>query len=230
MDLNVIYEDNHIIVVKKPPMVLSQGDGTGDPDMLSCVKEYIRKKYSKPGNVYAGLVHRLYRPVGGVMVFAKTSKAASRLSEQIRNDGFIKEYCAVIHGEPERQGVFEDWLVRDPLSNNTRRAAKDVPGAKYARLEYKVKRTVEGLSEVRILLLTGRHHQIRVQFASRGFPLFGDVRYGDPLEKGGIALYACRLSFMHPVRKEELSFEADPPWNIEKFIDMSKDRNKRDIR
>ena len=138
MDLNVIYEDNHIIVVNKPPMVLSQGDGTGDPDMLSWVKEYLRKKYSKPGNVYAGLVHRLDRPVGGVMVFAKTSKAASRLSEQIRNDGFIKEYCAVIHGEPERRGVFEDWLVRDPLSNNTRRAAKDVPGAKYARLEYKV--------------------------------------------------------------------------------------------
>ncbi len=230
MDLSVIYEDNHIIVVKKPPMILSQGDGTGDPDMLSYVKEYIKVKYSKPGNVYAGLVHRLDRPVGGVMVFARTSKAASRLSEQIRNDEFIKEYAAVVHGEPERQGVFEDWLVRDAASNNTGIARKDAPGAKCARLEYKVIRSMGGLSEVRILLLTGRHHQIRVQFASRGFPIFGDIRYGDPLEKGGIALFAYRLSFVHPVSKERLSFEADPPWKIEKFIDMSKERNKRDIR
>ena len=168
--LNVIYEDNHIIVVEKPVNIPSQGDKTGDLDMLTIIKKYLKEKYNKPGDVYLGLVHRLDRPTGGIMVFAKTSKAASRLSEQIRENRFHKKYLAIVDGKMENDvGHFEDYLYKIEKTNTSRIAKKDEKNAKFASLDYEViKYNKEiNLSVVKIDLQTGRHHQIRVQFANR---------------------------------------------------------------
>ena len=207
--LNVLYEDNHIIVVEKPINILSQADITGDDDLLSMVKRYLKEKYHKPGNVYLGLVHRLDRPVGGIMVFAKTSKAASRLSEQIKNNQFHKKYIAVIHGIiKEDKGEFVDYLKKTD-NGNTIVTSKD--DGKYSMLNYKVikKDKQHNMTFVEIELVTGRHHQIRVQFASRGHFLCGDQRYGEG-NKTQIALFAYYLAFFHPVTKEELEFTLYP--------------------
>lgn len=205
--LNVLYEDNHIIVVEKPINVLSQADYTGDIDLLSMVKEYIKEKYNKPGNVYVGLVHRLDRPVGGIMVFAKTSKAASRLSKDIQEHKFYKEYLAVVNGRLEDKGTFVDNIerVNDGMSIVSSKGKKAI-------LDYKTlgfnKNT--GHTLVLILLKTGRHHQIRVQFSSRGFYLCGDQRYGKN-DHTQLALFAYKLSFIHPVKKELMKFSLNPP-------------------
>ena len=206
--VNVLYEDNHVIVVEKPINVLSQSDNTGDADLLTLVKEYIKKKYNKPGNVYLGLVHRLDRPVGGIMVFARTSKAASRLSKQVQKHEVEKTYLAIVNGKMEKSsGVFEDKLER--LSNGNTIVSEK---GKDAKLSYKVLdySANEDISLVEIKLYTGRHHQIRVQFASRGHFLCGDQRYGIQ-DRKQIALFAYKLSFIHPITKERLSFECDPP-------------------
>ena len=207
--MDILYEDNHVIVAVKPPMVPTQADESGDADMLSMVREYIRETYQKPGNVYTGLVHRLDRPVGGVMVFARTSKAASRLSEQIRSQGMGKEYLAVVHGCPDGEGVLEDWLLKDNTRNLVRTVNAKTPGAKYAKLEYRVLASRGGHSLVHIRLHTGRPHQIRVQFASRKHPLLGDMRYGKK-EQGRIALFSMAVEFVHPVKKEQMRFAALP--------------------
>ena len=200
-DLEILYEDNHIIVVVKPFNILSQSDDTKDIDMLTLIKSYLKEKYNKPGNVYLGLVHRLDRPTGGIMVFAKTSKAASRLSEQIRLNLFTKKYLAVINGYlSEKSGVFEDYILKK--EDNSSIISKD---GKYAKLEYEVLKEKNDLSLVSILLHTGRHHQIRVQFASRNHSLYGDQRYGKASKKQ-LALFAYYLSFNHPVTKEKLEF------------------------
>ena len=167
--VNVIYEDNHIIVVEKPRNVLVQADNTNDLDLLTIVKKYLKEKYQKPGNVYLGLVHRLDRPVGGVMVLAKTSKAAGRLSESIRTHNFKKTYLAVISGALSGKGIFEDKLKVSESENKTIVASD----GKDAKLEYEVIASKDNLSLVRINLITGRKHQIRVQFASRNLPLWG---------------------------------------------------------
>ncbi|MBQ8300159.1 MAG: RNA pseudouridine synthase [Clostridia bacterium] len=209
--LNVIYEDNHIIVVEKPCNIPSQADKTGDEDMLTLIKAYIKEKYNKPGEVFLGLVHRLDRPVGGVMVFARTSKAASRLSESIRIKDFSKKYLAVVEGKFENKtGTLEDYLFKDEALNKSRVVSKDKKGAKLARLTYEVLEEHENTSLVKINLETGRHHQIRVQFANSGHPLVGDQKYGKSNPGVQIALWAYELEFKHPTKDEIMKFNVYP--------------------
>ena len=211
--LNVIFEDNHIIVVEKPVNIPSQQDKTGDIDMLTIIKEYIKEKYNKPGNVYLGLIHRLDRPVGGVMVFAKTSKAAARLSEQVRNNELKKTYLAIVDGKLEEKcGILENYLIKTERTNTSKIVEEGTKNSKYAKLEYEVLKYNEetNLSLVKIKLHTGRHHQIRVQFAGIGHSLYGDQKYGTRGKGKQICLWAYELSFKHPISKEELSFSSKP--------------------
>lgn len=209
-NLDVLYEDNHIIVVVKPNNVLSQSDNTKDLDMLTIIKNYLKEKYNKPGNVYLGLVHRLDRPVGGVMVFAKTSKAASRLSEQVRNGDFKKKYMAIVNddGSLKDDDTFIDYIAKTN-DNSSKIVSANI--GKYSKLHYHIieKNKQKKLTLVDIELKTGRHHQIRVQFASRNHPLFGDQRYGKD-DKKQIALWSYYLEFYHPVTKKKLIFVNKP--------------------
>ena len=208
--LRVLYEDNHVIVVVKEKNVLSQADNTHDIDMLTIIKKYLKEKYNKPGNVYLGLVHRLDRPVGGIMVFAKTSKAASRLSDQVRKKEIKKTYMAVVKGIIKKdEDTFVDYLLK--LDNGNTIVTTKNKG-KESVLTYKVlKRNYEkNETLVSIDLKTGRHHQIRVQFASRGYPLCGDQRYGKS-DKTQIALCAYKLEFIHPTTKQLMKFEIEKP-------------------
>lgn len=209
----ILYEDNHLLVVVKPPNLLSQGDSTGDKDLLTLMKEYIRDTYNKPGNVYLGLVHRLDRPVGGVMVFAKTSKAASRLSEQIREGKFGRSYLAIVEGHPKpMQGSLRNYLLKDQKTNLVKVVKPGVPGAQEAWLDYQTLDMTSTHSLVQILLRTGRSHQIRVQMAEIGHPLFGDQRYGPRNnQRQQICLWAERIAFIHPVTKERVEFSQPPP-------------------
>lgn len=216
----ILFEDNHLLVVVKPVNMPSQADDSQDPDLLTVLKEDIKRRYSKPGNVYLGLVHRLDRPVGGVMVFAKTSKAASRLSDAVRTRRFHKTYLAVIHGTPrDRQGKLRHYLLKDAKRNHVSVVSPQEQGAKEALLEYEVLTSSDKLSLVKVNLHTGRPHQIRVQFAAIGCPLYGDQRYGARVNVPGqqIALWAAHLSFEHPTTKEWLHFTNAPPetvpWN-----------------
>lgn len=212
--LTILYEDNHLIVVLKPQNVPSQGDSTGDKDLLSMVKDYIKETYDKKGEAFAGLVHRLDRPTGGVMVFAKTSKAAARLSEQIKDGSFEKRYLAVVVGTPrDRQARLSDYLFKDEKNNTVKVVPAAIEGSKRAELVYKVLETTPKLTLVDIKLLTGRSHQARVQMQHIGTPIFGDVRYGgDTLAKGhNLALWAYELRFYHPVTKLPMVFVAYPP-------------------
>lgn len=211
--LKILYEDNHIIVVEKMPNIPSQSDKTGDIDMLTLVKQYIKEKYNKPGNVYVGLVHRLDRPVGGIMIFAKTSKAASRLSNQVREKTFKKKYLAVVDGKFENQtGILEDYLYKDERNNISKVVNKEKKNAKLAKLEYEVVKynEVKNLSLVKINLYTGRHHQIRVQLANFNHSIFGDQKYGTRGKGKQIALWAYELTIIHPVTKEEMKFKDLP--------------------
>ena len=212
--MKVLYEDNHIIVVEKMPNVPSQADKTGDEDMLTIIKSYLKEKYNKPGNVYLGLVHRLDRPVGGVMVFAKTSKAASRLSEEIRNKTFKKTYLAIANGKMESEsGEYVDYLWKDEKQNTSYVVKEGKKNSKLAKLNYEViaYNEKEDVSLVKINLQTGRHHQIRVQFSSRMHALYGDSKYHGRGEGSGICLWAYKIKFVHPVKKEEMEFEDFPP-------------------
>ena len=210
--LNILYEDNHIIVVEKPINILSQSDITNDLDMLTLIKDYLKTKYNKPGNVYLGLVHRLDRVVGGVMVFAKTSKAASRLSNEIRLNNVKKTYLAIVKGKIKESDTLIDYLLKKD-DFNTVVSTKEK--GKYAELSYKVLEynKEEDLSLLEVNLKTGRHHQIRVQFASRNYPLIGDKRYGND-NINEIGLYAYKLSFNHPVKKELMEFSNIPKTSL----------------
>lgn len=223
-DLKVIYEDNHIIVVEKKPNIPSQADKTEDIDMLSIVKSYIKEKYQKPGNVYLGLIHRLDRPVGGIMIFAKTSKAASRLSNEVREKVFKKKYLAVVDGKlDKKEGVLEDYLYKDERNNISKVVKKEKKNAKYAKLEYKVLKynKIKDLSLLEINLHTGRHHQIRVQLSNMGHSIFGDQKYGTRGRGKQIALWAYELTIIHPTTKEKMTFtdmpEAVGTWSILKY-------------
>lgn len=225
--INVIYEDNHIIVVEKPVNIPSQGDKTGDIDMLTLIKEYIKEKYNKPGNVYLGLVHRLDRPVGGVMVFAKTSKAAARLSEQVREKVFQKRYLVICNGKMEKTyGTLEDYLLKNEKNNMSKVVKKGTKNSKYANLDYEVLKYDKDLdlSVLKIFLHTGRHHQIRVQLASRGHSIYGDQKYGGRGHGKQITLWAYSLKILHPITKEEMEFKALPQkigsWKILEGIDI----------
>lgn len=211
--LKIIYEDNHIIVVEKSPNIPSQSDKTGDMDMLTIIKKYIKEKYNKPGNVYLGLVHRLDRPVGGVMIFAKTSKAASRLSNQVREKVFKKEYMAVVDGKfTKKEGTLVDYLYKDERNNISKVVNKDKKNAKKAILDYKVLvyNEVKNLSLIKINLHTGRHHQIRVQLSNFKHSIFGDQKYGTRGRGKQIALWAYKLTIEHPITKKKMKFEDLP--------------------
>lgn len=213
MNLNILYEDNHIIVVQKMPNIPSQGDKTGDTDMLTIIKEYIKEKYNKPGNVYLGLIHRLDRPVGGVMVFAKTSKAAARLSEQVRNKELKKEYLVVADGKFETsKGHLEDYLLKNERNNLSKVVKEGTKNSKLASLDYEVIKYNEeiDLSVVKVNLHTGRHHQIRIQLSNIGHSIYGDQKYGTRGRGKQIALWAYKLKINHPITKQELIFECLP--------------------
>ncbi len=224
--MEILYEDNQIIVVVKPQNVLSQSDETGDNDMLSMVKAYIKEKYNKPGNVYVGLIHRLDRPTGGVMVFAKTSKAASRLSEQMKNGEFSKDYLCVTTAHPRiKSQTLVHYLEKDPKTNNVRIVPQSQMFAKRAELEYTEVDERDELSLIKVKLATGRSHQIRVQLSSIKCPIFGDHRYGaNGIDKGfDLALWAVKLSFLHPVSKQKMTFVSMPPLSTPwKFFDVEK--------
>ena len=210
--VKVLYEDNHIIVAIKPAGVLSQGDGSSAPDMLTILKAYIKEEYSKPGEVYLGLVHRLDRPVSGVMVFARTSKAASRLSEQIRTRKVEKIYRCVVKGILEGEGRLENFISKDEDKNIVTVIDKEKPGYKASYLDYRALASKDGLTMVEVKLGTGRSHQIRAQLAHSGYPLIGDQKYGDKDKRcKDIALEAYKLSFEHPVKHEFITFEAPIP-------------------
>ena len=205
--INIIYEDNHLLIVLKPANMPVQADSSGDMDLLTKLKGYLKQKYNKPGNVYLGLVHRLDRPVSGIMVFAKTSKAASRLSLQIKNHEFKKNYLAVVCGKVDSEGTFTDKLVKDHKKNKVFVSSE----GKLSSLDYELVGYKENMSLVKIDLKTGRSHQIRVQFSSRGFPLYGDQKYNSNTPVDNIALFASKIEFLHPTTKEKMVFELDKP-------------------
>ena len=213
--INIIYEDNHLLVVEKPINIPVQADDSHDLDFLTMLKDYIKKRDNKPGNVYLGLVHRLDRPVGGIMVFAKTSKCASRLSEQVRTRALKKTYYAVVLGKLEDKGTFKDYLLKDTKTNIVKVDKK----GKEAILNYKLIDYKDNLSLVKINLKTGRSHQIRVQFSSRGHALYGDNKYNKSAKVGEqISLFAKSLELIHPTTKEVMKFSLELknkyPWNI----------------
>ncbi len=218
----VLYEDKHIIVVVKPQNVPSQEDASGDADMLSILKGYIKERDGKQGNVYLGLVHRLDRVTGGVMVFAKNDKSASRLSEAIRNGNVTKKYLAVVLGKPARpEGTLVNYLKKHATTNVVYVSSEGTQGAKRAELTYKLLESKGGIiSLTEIQLGTGRSHQIRVQMSAYGNPLFGDVKYGgDRLSKGhNLALWAFYLEFTHPVTGDTMRFVSYPPEDKEPWV------------
>ena len=212
-ELVILYEDNHVIVVLKPQMVACCPDESGDYNLFDCIKDYIKTTYNKPGNAFLGLVHRLDRPTGGVMVFAKTSKAAARLSEQMKNGGFEKKYFAVLCGAPsKKKAVLENYLRKNSINNTVYVCTQTEEGAKFASLEYEIKEEKSGLSLARITLHTGRTHQIRVQTSAINCPVYGDMRYGgEKAVKGKLALWAYSLRFKHPTTGESMKFLIEPP-------------------
>ncbi len=212
-----LYLDNHLLVVSKPAGMLSQGDRTGDLDLVSWAKAYLKERFDKPGNVFVGLVHRLDRPTSGVVVLARTSKAAGRLSDQFRRRSPDKRYLAVVQGHLGERGEAVDGVVKQE-GGGVRVVAPNHPGAQRAALRWRTLAADDRQSLVEVELLTGRKHQIRAQLAARAAPVLGDFRYGEPVpfaDGRGIALHAWRLTVEHPTRREPMTFSAPPPpsWN-----------------
>ncbi len=213
MDIRVLYEDNHLLVVEKPANVPVQADASGDEDLLTACKGYIKEKYRKPGEVYLGLVHRLDRPVGGVLVLARTSKAAARLTEQFSAHRAQKRYAAIVAGSAPGEGRLTDWLWKNESTNTTAVVPAGTPGAKQAKLSFRTLARADGLSLLDVDLQTGRPHQIRVQLSHAGFPLKGDQRYNPDAKVGEqIRLWAYALTISHPTLKEPMTFYALPPF------------------
>lgn len=216
----ILHEDNHVLVVVKPFNVPVQADESGDPDLLTLLKQYLVKKYDKPGEAYLGLVHRLDRPTGGVMVFAKTSKAAARLTEAIQEGGVEKKYLTVVAGIPrEKQAYLVHWLKKNPATNTVKVVPQLTEGGKKAELEYSLLDSKGGTSLLKVSLITGRGHQIRVQMSTIGNPVCGDLRYGYNGTPMQLALWAYDLKFTHPVTQEKMTFRVYPPedklpWNL----------------
>lgn len=210
----ILYEDNHLIVVNKLPGELVQGDETGDRTLADDVKEYLRVKYSKPGNVYLGIPHRLDRPTSGIVVYAKTEKALIRLNEAFRGSGVRKTYWAVVDNMPRKpESTLIHYIVRNSSNNKSVAYPKEIKGSKIARLDYKLIGTSDKYYLLEIALHTGRHHQIRAQLAAIGLHIKGDLKYGFPRSNpdGGIHLHARKIVFIHPVKKEEVTIVAPPP-------------------
>ena len=209
--INIIYEDNHLLIVEKPQNMPAQGDSSRDRDLLTELKGYIKEKYNKPGEVYLGLVHRLDRPSGGLMAFARTSKAAARLSAQLKSRQMSRTYRAVVKGYLDNEGRMEDWLLKDEKTNISRVVREGTPGAKFAALTYKTVARAGGWSLVEVHLETGRSHQIRVQFSHAGHPLYCDNKYDVGASRGNLALWAYKLTLQHPTKKEDMTFTCPPP-------------------
>ena len=226
MILTVLYEDNHLIAVKKLSGEIIQSDQTGDTTLAEKVKAYIKKKYKKPGEVFLGIIHRLDRPVGGVIIFARTSKALKRMNELFREKKIKKEYWAIVEEKPpleEEQLI--NWLKKNQDKNRSRAYEKEVKASKKAILSYQLVGRSKNYFYLKITPLTGRHHQIRVQLSFIGCRIKGDVKYGAKRtnKDGGIHLFAKSLSFVHPIKKEPLTISANPPidplWN--EFLNLS---------
>ena len=212
--MDVVYEDNHLIIVDKSSSEIVQGDKTGDKPLAEMVKEYIKQKYHKPGNVFLGVVHRLDRPVSGLVVFARTGKALARLNEMFRTKEVHKTYWAITGNcPPTEEGELVHWLVRNEKQNKSYAYDKEKPGANKAILDYKLIGRSERYFLLEIDLKTGRHHQIRCQLAKMGCPIKGDLKYGAPRSNpdGSICLHARRVRFVHPVSKQEIDVEAPVP-------------------
>lgn len=212
--MNVVYEDNHIIIVNKQSGEIVQGDKTGDTPLSDIVKQYIKEKYNKPGNVFLGVVHRLDRPVSGLVVFAKTSKALSRLNEMFRTGDVHKTYWAIVKkNDIAPEATLTDWLTRNERQNKSYAHNREVPGAKKAVLSYKVRSMSDNYMLLEVRLMTGRHHQIRCQLAHMGCPIKGDLKYGSPRSNpdGSISLMSRRVEFVHPVSNETIAVEAPVP-------------------
>ena len=212
--MNVIYEDNHIIVVNKESGEIVQGDKTGDTPLSDCVKDYLKRKYQKPGNVFLGVVHRLDRPVSGLVVFAKTSKALSRLNEMFRKGEVHKTYWAIVKNAPkEHSGRLTHWICRNEKQNKSYAYNSEVSGSKKAVLDYRLLASGDNYHILEIRLLTGRHHQIRCQLSAMGSPIRGDLKYGAQRSNpdGSISLLSRHVEFVHPVSKELVSLDAPLP-------------------
>ena len=212
--MDVVYEDNHLIIVDKSSSEIVQGDKTGDKPLAEMVKEYIKQKYHKPGNVFLGVVHRLDRPVSGLVVFARTGKALARLNEMFRTKEVHKTYWAIVGNcPPTEEGELVHWLVRNEKQNKSYAYDKEKPEAKKAVLDYKLIGRSERYFLLEVDLKTGRHHQIRCQLAKMGCPIKGDLKYGAPRSNpdGSICLHARRVRFVHPVSKQEIDVEAPVP-------------------
>ncbi len=219
-DLLVLFEDNHLIIVNKRPGDIVQGDKTGDTALSEIVKEYLKIKYNKPGNVYLGVVHRLDRPTSGIVVFAKTSKALSRMNKLFSEGKTQKTYWAVIKNPtPKESDTLVHWLVRNTKQNKSYAHAKEVPQSKKAILDYRLLKKLTTYFLLEIALKTGRHHQIRAQLSALGSPIKGDLKYGAERSNkdGSIHLHSRKLAFEHPVKKEWMEITAKPPhdpvWN-----------------
>ena len=219
-NLEILYEDNHCLAVVKPSRLLVAGDRTGDPNLLDLCKEYLKTKYQKPGNVFLGLVHRLDRPVSGIVLFARTSKSAARLSGQFRERTIGKRYLALVEGVPNRpMGTCRSWIVKDESTNLVRIVSERTPDAKEARLGWSVIESGKGAAILQIELETGRSHQIRAQLAGLGHPIRGDVKYGSRTGTAGIvALHAAELVFLHPTTHEEIRLSSPAPHSWRKLI------------
>ncbi|OKL39224.1 RluA family pseudouridine synthase [Pontibacter flavimaris] len=214
MSIEVLYEDNHVLAVNKPAGLLVHGDETGDVTLADLAKEYIREKYNKPGNVFVGVVHRLDRPVSGVVLLAKTSKALARLNELFRSKQTTKTYWAVVQNRPQQErGNLVHWLVKDSSRNVTKAYAKENAAGSRSELNYKLLSAQQGTYLLEVNPITGRPHQIRVQLASMRCPILGDLKYGaaQPLPDKSIALHARRLQFTHPTLKTQVTVSAPLP-------------------
>ena len=212
--MNVIYEDNHIIIVNKSSGEIVQGDKTGDTPLVETVRAYIKEKYNKPGNVFCGLTHRLDRPVSGVVIFAKTSKALERINNMLKNHEIKKTYWAIVKNSPQQsEGTLVNYLVRNEKQNKSFAYSTEKPNSKRAELNYKVMGKSDNYTLLEVNLITGRHHQIRCQLAAMGCPIKGDLKYGFDRSNrdGSISLHARSVEFTHPVSKELIHVEAPTP-------------------
>lgn len=219
--MQVIYEDNHLIIVNKAVGEIVQGDKTGDKPLSEYVKDYIREKYSKPGNVFCGVVHRLDRPVSGIVVFARTSKALERMNRMFRDGEVHKTYWALVQDKPlQKEALLEDWLVSDGRMNKTFVTDQGAKDAKLSRLKYKTIAEGDRYTLLEVTLLTGRKHQIRAQLANIGCPIKGDLKYGSKRSNpdGGISLQSHSIEFIHPVSKQEIRLELPPTEEMRKII------------
>jgi len=223
-NLDILFEDNHLIIVNKRCGVLVQGDKTGDTPLLELVKKYIKDKYSKKGNVFLGLVNRIDRPVSGIVIFAKTSKALSRMNDKLKNRQIKKFYWLFISNKfKSNEGSLEGWFKKNKKINKSYFYKEEINNSKYGSLNYRIIEKLENYFKIEVDLITGRHHQIRCSFSEIGFPIVGDIKYGSKRtnKDGGIYLHAREVNFIHPVSKEEIIIKADPPisglWSASPF-------------